>query len=136
MRVKKGVIFLATAVFAFVIGEPFVFAFSSLGGFFGGRIISVPAMEIQLKEWAGFTCFVYGTSITITPLGSPAGTPISYFIPWAVTSATGFPASPNQLVLGIYSGEKTPITCILPSTPPVIDIVELDTITYFGNSQY
>ena len=129
---KKGAIFISVAIFLFFFSTSIVLAsYTPIGGFFGGKIISNKAMEVEFKEWAGFECIVLGSSITIYPIGSPPGTPTSYFIPWGVTSA--FPTMPGQFILGIYSGKST-ITCILKSNPPIIETILLDTITLYGNS--
>ena len=132
---RKGIIFVLIIVFAIFVGTRTVSAFSFFGGFFGGRIISDKAMEIELKEWAGYTCVVLGTSITINPIGSPPGTPTSYFIPWSITSRNGYPPISGRLIMGIYGG-KTNIVCIYPSVPPFIETVSLDTIDLFGTSRW
>ncbi|MFA6325435.1 MAG: hypothetical protein WCX46_04385, partial [Candidatus Paceibacterota bacterium] len=104
-------------------------------GFFGGRIINgTKAMEIDILEMSGFQCMVFGTSIEIRPIGSPAITPTSYLIPWGTISDTKTTPATGQLIMGIYSG-KTTVTCILKGIPPVTRIVILDTVKLFGTSQ-
>ena len=100
---------------------------------FGGRIISTKAVEIQELEYMGYECPVFGSSISITPIGSPLGTPTSYFIPFYNISKTGTSIMTGQLIIGKYSW-KTPITCIRLE-PPSIKPVFLDTITLFGTSK-
>jgi hypothetical protein len=110
-------------------------------GFFGGKIINgSKAMQIDILEWYGFNCMVFGTSIEIRPIGSPAITPTSYLIPWGTISDTKTTPATGQLILGIYNG-KTNVTCIKPGkpgdseNPSIIRTVTLDTIKIFGTSQ-
>jgi hypothetical protein len=107
-----------------------------LGGNFGGRIITKPALEIIILEATGFQCNdnMLGTSILIIPIGSPIGTPVSYLIPYTVPSKTETVPTIGQLILGIYGG-KMEITCIR-AYPPLTITVPLDTITLFGTSQH
>src|SRR3989344_8444416 len=93
---RKGIILVLLIVFLAFIGAKIVksdavpatpssapssFSGGIRGGFFGGRIINMKATEIASLEAADYTCAVFGSSISIVPIGSPAGTPTSYFIP-------------------------------------------------------
>ena len=73
-------------------------------GQFGGQIVTPKAVEIMAWEAAGFICSVPGTSLSIAPIGSPPGTPSSYFIPTHVTSETGITPMPGQLIIGKHFG--------------------------------
>ena len=129
---KKGIILTILVIFlVFVSAET---ANASLGSLFGGRIILKPEVKIFSLESAGFNCqMLGGTSISIIPIGSPVGTPSSYYIPAAVSSVTRTITTPGQLILGIYAG-KIPIQCVYPSAPPVVVTVPLSIINYFGTS--
>jgi hypothetical protein len=109
-------------------------AFASFAKPFGGRILYTKAIEIQMLESTGYVCFVLGETITIKPIGSPMGTPMSYFIPFSVRSKTGNSLRMGQLILGKY-GIKTLITCELTYPPWTPATVSLDTITLFGTSR-
>ena len=111
-----------------------VFAYSSFGSIFGGRIINTKALEIESLEGTGYRCYVPGTSITISLIGSPLGTPTSYFIPSFVMSKNGSLPAVGKLIMGKYMG-KTMISCIYPSNPPMFTSVSLDTITLFATSK-
>jgi len=103
---------------------------------FAGEIISIPAFEIMEVEAMGFQCAKHGTSFSIRPIGSPSGTPVSYFIPSFVSSSTNIIPSLNQKIMGIYFGMAT-VPCILPATPtPIITVVYLNNVSYFGNSKF
>jgi hypothetical protein len=133
---KKGIIFVLLIGFLAFASVKTVFAFSSLGGFFGGRIIYPEATKIFTLEKAGFICPMDGTSVSIIPLSSPAGTPVDYFIPGYVQSKTGTELMPGQLILGQYSGGQTIITCFYFESFPFIDTedVPLNTLNLFGTS--
>ena len=79
----------------------------------------------------GFGCIMTGTSISIIPIGSPSGTPVSYFIPALVTPRTGGATETGDLILGNYGGQ-TIIKCIHFLGAEVT--VPLNTITLFGTS--
>ncbi|KKQ88029.1 MAG: hypothetical protein UT09_C0005G0011 [Parcubacteria group bacterium GW2011_GWF2_38_8] len=140
---RKGIILVLLIVFLAFAGAKIVKsdavpataarAPSVSAGFFGGRIINTKALEIEALEGVNFECIVVGSTISIIPIGSPAGTPASYFIPTFITSKTRTTPSVGQLILGKYS-TKTPITCIFKGIPPVTVVVNLDTITLFGTS--
>ena len=125
---KKGMILILLILFAVFFNARTASAF-----FFGGRIIYPKAIEIEELEATGFVCFVPGSTISILPIGSPAGTPVSYFIPSFVTSATRTIPTASQLILGNYLGKIT-LPCVLPGDPPAATTVSLDTIIYFGTS--
>lgn len=126
---KKGIILGFLIVFSLLFTTRTVFGFL---GQFGGRIISTTAIEIQLLEWTGHTCYVPGSTISITPIGSPVGTPTSYLIPFGIYSKTGYSPRSGQLIIGKYS-VKTVISCFHPSGSATM--VWLDTIPLFGNSR-
>ena len=138
---RKSIIFILLIAFLVFISVKMVFAYSFLGGVFGGRIIYTKALEIEEMEAAGYICPMFGTSISIIPIGSPPGTPTSYFIPSYITSKTRTIPAVGQLILGRYSGQTT-ITCTLtfpsesdPSIATTILTVSLDTINLFGTSR-
>lgn len=142
---RKGIIFFLLIIFVVSISlnqveggsvpaTPASSGSGITGGVFGGRVVNTKAIEIQMLEESGFQCMVPGTSITILPLGSPTGTPISYLIPIGVTSRTRNSIDTGQLILGKYFGQVA-ITCVYPSLPPVITSVGLSTITLFGTSK-
>ena len=105
----------------------------SSGGIFGGRIIDTKATEIRALESAGYNCFTLGSSISIMLIGSPAGTPTSYFIPYYVIPKTRTQPASGRLILGKYGGTAT-INCTLASDPPQTTTVALSTITLFATS--
>ena len=82
----------------------------------------------------GFQCAVPGTTFSIYPIGSRAGTPTSYLVPSGIYSKTRNAIRISQLIMGKYSF-KTPIVCTSATIPPVIVTVPLDTVTMFGNSR-
>ncbi len=131
---RKGIIFILLAVFLLFIYARIVFASFSFGSIFAGRIINTKALEIEALEMFGYECAVPGTTIATISIGSPAGTPLDYFIPSFVTPRTRTTPRTGQLIIGKYSG-KTAITCILPGDPPDVQTVSLDTITFFGTSR-
>jgi len=102
-----------------------------LGNPFGGRILHSKANEISVLEATGFTCLVMGETITIKPMGSPFGTPTSYYIPFSTRPKTGG-VGMGKLILGKYT-MKTPITCTHPTSATTT--VTLDTINYYGTSR-
>ena len=113
------------------VGTKTVSAVASFMPQFGGRIIHTKAVEIESLEAMGFLCPTAGSTISITPIGSPTGTPISYFIPYGIYSKTGHNTRAGQLIIGKYS-LKTIVNCTLAH---YIIPVSLDTITLFGNSR-
>ncbi|MFA6586117.1 MAG: hypothetical protein WCS86_03075 [Candidatus Paceibacterota bacterium] len=140
---KKGITFVLLTIFLVFVCTSLVFAdfnFSNSGGFtqrfFGGRIISTTAIEVEGLESFGYTCPMAGTSLSITPLGSPSGTPTSYFIPSYVSPKTRTTPAPHQLILGRYGGSQTTISCTRPGDPPDTKQVSLNTIDLFGTSRY
>lgn len=131
---RKGIIFSFLVIFLLFFSTNIVFAISSFLPQFGGRIIHTKSIEIEGLEAAGFECIVPGSTISIVPIGSPSGTPTSYFIPFGIYSKTGYSLRAGQLIIGKYNW-KVEIECVL-SYPPYITIpVSLDTITLFGNSR-
>lgn len=131
---KKGIFYILLIVFLVFVSTRIVSASFSLGRVFGGRIVNTKALEIQALESSGYQCYMPGTSISILPIGSPAGTPTSYFIPSFVISKTRTTTRTGQLIMGRYLG-KTIIPCIFPSSPPMVISVSLDIITLFGTSK-
>jgi len=122
---------LLTISFLFI-GTKIVLAYSSFGGFFGGKILSTKAIEIETLEGAGYLCYVPGTSISISTIGSPPGTPMNYFIPYSTISKTGNALRTGQLILGRYGGIEL-ITCFHESGPS--KMVSLERIDLFGTSR-
>ena len=137
---RKSIIFILLIAFLVFISAKIVFAYSFFGGVFGGRITNMPALEIASLEGSGYVCSMSGTSISIIPIGSPPGTPTSYFIPSYITPRTRTTPAIGQLILGRYSG-KTVITCTLTlflgshRRSTTITTVSLDTINLFGTSR-
>lgn len=131
---RAGITFILLIVFLVFVSVNAVFAVSSFGRFFGGRIKYEISLQIDVLESTGYVCVMPGTSLTIIPIGSPLLTPIEYFIPSFVISKTGTIPTRDQLILGRYSG-KTMITCTRPK-PPDVKTVSLDTINLFGTSRY
>lgn len=142
IKVKKGIILFLLIVFLVFVSTSsvsanvfgFTNAMSKTVRQFGGKIIVPKALEIQELEASGFVCTVYGTTVEIMPIGSPVGTPSSYFIPSYITSKTRTTPRVGQSIMGKYAW-KTPIVCIYPSNPPIIKVVWLDTIILFGTSK-
>jgi hypothetical protein len=133
---KKSISFILLIIFLMFISTNIVYANVYFGNVLGGRIKSSIAEEIENLQASGYSCPMDGTSISITPIGSPSGTPAEYFIPSYVTPMTRTSIrSSGQLILGKYSGETT-IECTRP-TPEGEDIktVILPTITLFGTSR-
>ena len=130
---KKGIILILLIVFLIFFSVNMIFASSSFGGVFGGKIINTKAVAIATLEATGYICSTFGTSISIVPLGSPAGTPSNYFIPSFITSKTGSSPAISQSILGRYSGQ-TAVTCTNVETED-IKTVMLSTITLFGTSR-
>ena len=133
---RKGIIFGFLIIFLLPFTTKTVWALSNFLSQpqFGGRIINTTAIEIQELEMAGFQCVVPGSTISIAPLGSPVGTPTSYFIPFGTFSKTGYSPRVSQLIIGKY-GWKTTIPCTSATVPPIVTTVWLDTINLFGNSR-
>ena len=132
---KKGIILTILVISLIFIS--FKTANASLGSVFGGRIIFKPATEIAALEAGNFNCqdgLAGGTSISIVPLGSPAGTPVSYYIPAFIYPVTETVPTVGQLILGLHSGIFG-ITCVYQGYPPVTVVVPLSVITYFGTSK-
>lgn len=153
---KKGII-LSLLIFAFLSLAPQIGSaqsFSPSRGFFikpfGGRIISDTALEIETAEAAGYVCVVLGYSISILPMGSPNGTPVSYYIPFTVKSSVftlvpskgvlGFlkpigesssKPTNGKLILGNY-GPQTPIGCVHPILGGIT--IPLHTVLIYGVS--
>ena len=131
---KKGIFLGFLIVFSLLVAAKTVSAIVNFLPQFGGRVINTTALEIQALEWAGFQCAVPGSTISIAPLGSPLGTPISYLIPFGIYSKTGYSPMIGQLIIGKYNWWKTTITCTHPAG--AVQTVWLDTVGVFGNSRY
>lgn len=101
---------------------------------FGGIIFSSDkALEILALESVGFVCPMIGVSLSIIPIGSPAGTPVSYFIsPFALARASGGSIKTGEFILGDYGGYTT-VQCVhfIGAVIPVV----LSNITVFGTSE-
>ncbi|MCM2338930.1 MAG: hypothetical protein NDI62_00530 [Burkholderiales bacterium] len=131
---KKGIILFLLIIFLVFASTSTAFAYSSFGRMFAGKITNTKATEIAQWEAAGYICPMFGTSISIIPIGSPHGTPVNYFIPSYISSATRTNPSLSKLIIGRYSGQ-TMITCTLYSDPPQTQTVSLNTINLFGTSR-
>jgi len=132
--VKKSIFYILLIAFLVFVYANTTSAFSSFGRVFGGRIISPKALQITGLEASGFICPMFGTSISIFPIGSPAGTPLSYFIPPYITSKTRTIPRSGQLIIGKYSSPMV-ITCTSPYPPFITIPVTLNTIILFGTSK-
>ena len=130
-----GCLLLASLFFAFA-PKSFSATISNSGYYrdFGGKIITTVANEITTFQSSGYICSVPGQSISIIPIGSPAGTPMSFIIPFGIISRTGNPIRPGQYMLGKYGGMASAY-CIPPSPHPVAISIPLQTIVYYGNSR-
>jgi hypothetical protein len=100
---------------------------------FGGRIVYIKALEIQVLEAAGFVCTVPGKTIQILPVR--AAYPKSYLIPAGIKSKTNTTPMIGQKIKGFYSPIKVPITCV-NSQSGITKIVNLSSITLWGTSQF
>ena len=145
---KKGAIFILLIVFvlSLYIYPSYVFSQEKITPrppeslpvklvmkFMGGRIVSVPAFEIYSLQSGGFICPVMGKTISIHPMGSPAGTPTSYYIPFSVPSQTRTSIrGMGQLILARYT-VPTFITCTHPTGATTQ--VSLQTIDLYGTSR-
>ncbi len=111
----------------------FTFAYTAdaLGKSFGGKIIRDKSTKVEALEKAGYVCVVPGKTITIKWKN---GSIKEFFIPAGVRNVPGYALAVNQGILGLHVQARTPITCTLYSIPPVVEIVNLDTITYYGTS--
>ncbi len=111
----------------------FTFAYTAdaLGKSFGGKIIRDKSTKVEALEKAGYVCVVPGKTMTIKWKN---GTTKEFSIPAGIRNVPGYSIKANQQVLGLYTQARTPITCTLYSIPPVVEIVNLDTITYYGTS--
>jgi hypothetical protein len=109
-------------------------AYGSYSGNFGGKIINTKAWEIQGYESVGYVCIVPGQTFTIKPMGSPVGTPMSYFVSLLAQSRTTNSLRTGQWILGRYAG-KTSITCTLPYPPYTAQVVSLSRVSVYGTSR-
>lgn len=101
------------------------------GGLFAGKVSEVKATEIEEKENDGFTCLDVGMTITID---RPIKGPETYIIPTGTMSKTGKDVSVNSWIMGKYEG-TTSVTCEKQEgETTIIEEVDLNTITLFGNS--
>jgi len=135
--VKKGIIFILLIIFLVFASVKVVFAFSSFGSVFGGRIIDTKAVAVRTLENIGYICGMeyFGTSLEILPLGSPPGTPTSYYIYNYTHSKTRTIPMSGKLIMGKYFGKMTQI-CRKPCPPgECLQTVTLDVITLFGTSR-
>ncbi len=133
---KKGIFFtLLIFFFVFLFSAKTTFAIFGLGQSFGGKILHTKDIKIQAAESAGYHCLILGSTITIAPLGSPAGTPIGYFIPASVIPKTRTTPMTGQFILGKYAG-TTSIECLPPHFVMPVITVPLSIITMFGTSKF
>jgi len=96
---------------------------------FGGRIATIPSVEIIALASTGSICFPFGFTITVIPAKLQ---PVSYYIPfWAVPRTPTIP-HPGQSILGKYLG-ILPINCINASGVPFI--IALPAVTLSGTSE-
>ena len=131
---KNNIVVIASmSFFALLILSINIAHAASSGRFFGGRIVETKALKIEILEDSEYECEVPGSTIEIETIGSPKGTPTSYFISAGTKSKTNTKTRNGQLIIGKYSG-KTTITCIRPE-PEDIQTVVLDTITMYGTSK-
>lgn len=131
---KKGIILILLITFGVFVSTNITFAASSLGRVFGGEIVSIEANPIKELESLGYACIKFGTTVSIMPIGSPAGTPTDYFIPYYEMSKTGITPVIGGLIAGMYTSMRAYIPCILSSTHPDVKVISLDTMILFGTS--
>ena len=99
----------------------------------GGYITtSTQALKIQEKEDSNYKCTVTGTSFSVKSVVKGSGT--NFLVPAGVTSKANGQGSSGKWTLGLYSTTVTPITCIYQGYPPTTAIVNLNSITLYGNS--
>lgn len=122
------VIVFSCLVLVFLANAPVAYS-ASKQKIFGIRITKLKAQPIEQKEKEGYTCIVAGQTIEGRLVGSPRGTPTSYFIPAGVVSKSGGPAKAGNQAIGFYT-VPTPIVCIRP--PAGVAIVKLDTIAVWN----
>lgn len=125
---KKNFLRVLIVVVIIFASVEIVYAYS--GKVFGGKITNTKATEIEEKEGAGYQCDVDGTSITIKSIRGPE----TYIIPSNVSSKTRRKISNNKWITGKYSGTTT-VTCKKQcGETECTDTVDLNTISFFGNS--
>jgi len=124
MYVKIGIV-----VLVFLTSIQVVFA--AFGQVFAGRIVALKAIEVETLESAGYSCPGSNSTIEIISYKGPT----SYFAP-SSANRTRTTLSPNQKILGKYSGQIT-IECIRvnPDGTTSQENVLLDNITLFGTSK-
>jgi hypothetical protein len=106
-------------------------SYSMYGGVFGGKITSTKAVEIEALESVGYICDLNGTSLSLRPMRGPS----SVIIPFHVRPKTRTVPGVGKSILGRYAG-KTTVTCRMPcGATECVDMVILDTVTYFGTSK-
>lgn len=105
------------------------------GGFqaFGGRITNTKALNIQTIEESNYTCAVYGSSITIEPVGK--GSETNFLIPATIKSSTNTYARSGQWILGLFNMSPTTVTCTFRGTPPNVQTTQISPITLYGTSR-
>ncbi len=148
---KKGINFVLVFIFCvsfygypiFVLGQqkitpvplipPTPLTTQIIPRFMGGRVVSVPAFEIYALESTGFICPVMGKTLSIYPMGSPTGTPTSYYISSLVHSQTNtILRGMGQLIIARFS-TPTFITCTHPAG--AVTQIPLHTINLYGTSR-
>ena len=132
---RRSIIFSLLVIFLLLASKT---VYASLGFSFGsrqfgGRVAYTEATEITIQKAIGSQCDVLGSTISILPIGSPALTPRSYYIPFSTLSKTKNSLRMGQLIMGKYSPYKTPIVCTSPTG--AVTTIQLDTVTLFGNSR-
>ncbi len=118
-----------------IISIKVVYAASSTGKVFGGRILKTEATKITTAEAENYSCQMQGgTSIEVQRMGTKEKTPTAFFIPASTKSKTGTVPTSKQLIVGRYSG-VTSIECLSNEKYRGAKTVTLSTITIFGTSK-
>ncbi len=131
---KKGLIATLLVVLGFFFYTSYrAHAYEGSWNIFGGKIISDKALEVGELEDFGYICDVPGYSIEVLPVGSPAGAPTSYFIPYTAKSLTRTTPYSGKFIMGRYAG-LTEIVCQHPESED-IQTVSLNTVDLYGTTR-
>jgi len=120
---------IGIAIFVVLASIQIVYAYSTAGQLFAGKIVNTKATEIQRLEDENYSCNVPGSSITIQSYKGPT----SYLIPSGTSAKTGTVAD-GHLIMGKYTSSSATVTCIYRGYPPREQTVTLNKITLFGAS--
>lgn len=96
---------------------------------FGGKIASIPSLEIIALAMAGNVCTPLGITVTVIPARLQ---PISFYIPAYAMPRTPTIPHPGQHILGKYLG-VLPIPCVTAFGVPFT--IVLPAVTLSGTSE-